>query len=406
MGLLELLGGVGDVLDTPGRFTRTALAGRNPFSAVFDPSQGVSGRDLLQQYGMVGENQDGFDGGDVGGFLAEMLLDPTNLIGGMGLAKKLVGASRARAANKGIEAANKLSLTQRLQGFMPEEVAKLTKIVDETGAPKKMYHGTPAVFDRFDAEKFDPNALYGKGVYTTDSPLIASDYSDKGRSALASSVLKSDGRIADLNRRKELVKDYARNNRQTIQKLPNEAIDEVTRLEGRWEKSWDVRDKLDEMLEARRNEVLSKSVAPNVRQHYIDARNPFDIEATHSADEINRIVRTVHPKANYDEIVGKYGIDGDTFMRDAVTSQDLGNQMLKKAGYDAINHTGGRNTGGAAHNVTIALDPSQVYLPYIAKEIQELKKIPKVGPLLASLLGQQAMARFARRRPEDVASSL
>jgi hypothetical protein len=99
MNLLDILGYAGDVLDTPGRLTRTALAGRNPFAAVFDPSKGVSGRDLMQQYGMVGENQDGLDGGDVGGFLAEMLLDPTNLIGGGLLARLMSKSSKAKQAN-------------------------------------------------------------------------------------------------------------------------------------------------------------------------------------------------------------------------------------------------------------------------------------------------------------------
>jgi hypothetical protein len=97
MTLLDLLAGAGDVLDTPGRLVRTGLAGKNPFDALFDPSQGVSGRQLLEQYGLVGANEDqGWmpDAGDVGGFAAEMALDPTNLIGG-GLLAKLLGKSRA-----------------------------------------------------------------------------------------------------------------------------------------------------------------------------------------------------------------------------------------------------------------------------------------------------------------------
>lgn len=100
--LIDLLSGVGNVLDTPGRFARTALAGRNPFETVFDPSKGVSGRDLLQQYGMVGENQDGLDGGDIGGFMAEMALDPTNLIGGGLLARLMGKAGKAKAARRAI----------------------------------------------------------------------------------------------------------------------------------------------------------------------------------------------------------------------------------------------------------------------------------------------------------------
>jgi hypothetical protein len=106
MNLLDILGYAGDVLDTPGRLTRTALAGRNPFPALFDPQQGVSGRQLLEHYGLVGPNEDqGWipDAGDLGGFAAETILDPTNLIGGGMLAKLLAKAKKARTSNAALD---------------------------------------------------------------------------------------------------------------------------------------------------------------------------------------------------------------------------------------------------------------------------------------------------------------
>jgi hypothetical protein len=84
MSLMDVLSGVGTVLDTPGAFVRTSLAGQNPFPGIFDPEQRVSGRGLLEQLGVLDENQEGLDGGDVGGFLAELLTDPTMLIPGVG----------------------------------------------------------------------------------------------------------------------------------------------------------------------------------------------------------------------------------------------------------------------------------------------------------------------------------
>jgi hypothetical protein len=103
MNLLDLLSAGGDVLDTPGRLVRTGLAGKNPLDALLDPSQGVSGRQLLEQYGLVGANEDqGWvpDAGDVGGFAAEMVLDPTNWLGGGLLAKPLGKASKAKQLNR------------------------------------------------------------------------------------------------------------------------------------------------------------------------------------------------------------------------------------------------------------------------------------------------------------------
>ena len=103
MNLLDALSGIGTVLDTPGAMLRTGLAGENPFAAVFDTDKRVSGRDLLERYGLAGENTDqGWipDMGDLGGFAAEMLLDPTNLIGGGLLARLMGKAGKAKVANK------------------------------------------------------------------------------------------------------------------------------------------------------------------------------------------------------------------------------------------------------------------------------------------------------------------
>ena len=83
MNLLDALSGLGTVLDTPGAMLRTGLAGENPLDAVFDTEKRVSGRELLEKYGLAGANEDqGWvpDLGDLGGFAAEMVLDPTNLI--------------------------------------------------------------------------------------------------------------------------------------------------------------------------------------------------------------------------------------------------------------------------------------------------------------------------------------
>lgn len=99
--LLAALGYVGETLDKPGAAVRGVLSGRPeqllnliPFSdtlGITDPTQRVGGRQLLEEYGMLGENTPGLDWGDVGGFLAEEALDPVNLIPGGFFAKRGVG---------------------------------------------------------------------------------------------------------------------------------------------------------------------------------------------------------------------------------------------------------------------------------------------------------------------------
>ena len=92
--LLDALGWVGESLDKPGRAVRGALGGQGfgalknlvPFSDTAgwtDPSQSLSGRDLLQKWGAIGEANpnEGIGLGDIAGFGVEMALDPTNFIG-------------------------------------------------------------------------------------------------------------------------------------------------------------------------------------------------------------------------------------------------------------------------------------------------------------------------------------
>ncbi len=81
--LLDALGTVGNILDTPGSVVR-GLMGGDPSRAlggIFDPSKRVGGREMLENWGVLNENEEGLDGGDVGGFLAEMITDPLNLMG-------------------------------------------------------------------------------------------------------------------------------------------------------------------------------------------------------------------------------------------------------------------------------------------------------------------------------------
>ena len=80
-----------ETLDKPGRAMRGLLAGRPsellnlvPFSdtlGLTDPQQSTSGRDLLEQYGVLDKNTPGLDFGDVVGFGAEILTDPLTYTG-------------------------------------------------------------------------------------------------------------------------------------------------------------------------------------------------------------------------------------------------------------------------------------------------------------------------------------
>src|SRR5438309_158108 len=54
---------------------------------------------------------------------------------------------------------------------LPESVVR-----DPQGHLVKVYHGTRTTFPDFDVQYADPTALYGKGIYTTAHPAVASRY--------------------------------------------------------------------------------------------------------------------------------------------------------------------------------------------------------------------------------------
>jgi hypothetical protein len=102
--LLDALGFVGDALDRPGAAVRGLLAGRPDQLAnllpgaetigLLDPSRKVSGRDLLRQYGLAGEDDNW--GNYLAGMAVDALTNPLTYAGPLG-AGRLLGRSQPAA---------------------------------------------------------------------------------------------------------------------------------------------------------------------------------------------------------------------------------------------------------------------------------------------------------------------
>lgn len=94
---------VGNLFDLPGSMARDVLRGHNPFDQLLDPfgsENRSSGRDVLEHYGMLGKNKEGFDWGDVAGIGADVLLDPMTFFNPFGtLSKAGVLARKAGILN-------------------------------------------------------------------------------------------------------------------------------------------------------------------------------------------------------------------------------------------------------------------------------------------------------------------
>lgn len=363
--ILDILAGLGSALDTysGASSVRDLIAGENPFDQFIDPfneDKRTTGRVMLEKRGVVGENEDqGWvpDVGDLLGFAAETVLDPTNLIGG-GLLKRILGsASKAKAANKGIEAANALSKQQRAMGFMPEEVAKVTKIREpekwrvvpgKESEVRQLFReaytegGTPAIEDPFIHEiviKGDPQELIDVSMSTLGPRLDIDDvFNDPYITDAVQNGLvewRQGGPQRLFHGTHEVFDRFDRNPSGTFlspdaayansyaspQSLRRRFLEEGQPLpEGR----------------------------PHVRMAYVDSRNPM--RADHA------------PFSHIDSPL-----------------------TLHEHGYDAAISTDGQEI--------VVFDPSQIYLPYIAKELQELQRVASPNSLLAKLAAYNTLAR-------------
>ena len=171
--LFNAAGAVGNAIDLPGSSVRDALAGRNPLDQWATPltdKNRTSGRDLLRVRGLAGSKDTW--GNFAGGMLTEAALDPLNFIPGMSVAKAAKAKGVAQAANRGIDAANATSMSQRAAGFMPEETIQHLhpSVLGPDGMPRTFYHGTPDIsFEKHDLKYDNGGNLYGKGIYSSDS---------------------------------------------------------------------------------------------------------------------------------------------------------------------------------------------------------------------------------------------
>tara|TARA_R110000803_G_scaffold205530_4_gene272297 strand:+ start:18039 stop:19439 length:1401 start_codon:yes stop_codon:yes gene_type:complete len=180
-------------LDTPGALARGALGG--------EFGERLSGREMLENWNLLSENEEGLDWGDAAGFGAEMLIDPLALAGpvfgafkggqaAMKTAKAVGPDALAATAREVFPMAKGMQTGQHMMrpqyGKSSKAHADLYDVLQEhgiknaAGEPELLTHGTGAVFDQFDPARAGSGAggnLWGKGdAYLTNSNDISSTY--------------------------------------------------------------------------------------------------------------------------------------------------------------------------------------------------------------------------------------
>lgn len=416
--ILGAIQGLGYAADTPGALLRGALSGR--------PGSRASGRDLLQAWNLVGSDKPGLDVGDALGFATELVADPLNLLGG-------AGALRTALAGRKVIKANKASAAMRAAGYMPEEVAALTKFQDG-GKPVRLLHGTAAPpFSQFAEDAGSGNWL-GKGVYFSKDPGAADIYAVVDKSPLSA-------------RKSEYLTDWQSLAAQLPpekQALAGSIIQQVA------EGSAGIREFADNTMQelnrqfkpltsdaqyatwlSRAKDLASAHKRGNrrVMMRYVDSRQPFKFESQATRKDVEALTSTMTPEQK-SRAVGmlsrlKAADVGITKGRAwAIANSALGPQSgdritdaLRGAGYDAISHGESafddtieklrdmsdqlpdfnRNLRIDKHDEFVPFSPQQVYLPYIAPA---MRPVPSARGQAASLALFNAM-RGTRPQPGE-----
>ena len=266
------------------------------------------------------------------------------------------------------------------------EILPNTQVVDDDGKPKRVFHGTSRVFEDFDAEMADANALYGPGFYFTEEPAVAGGSNPETRFDLGyASVQETEQEEGDFRARREL--ERLRAQRELLTGPEGQA--ELDRLNAEAPFLSPLNPVILTMDEAvadietairQEAATVERSVAkPNVRPAYLDIQNAFSIEDTIPHAEAEALMREAgaddEAVANMQRVftISTSGVPGENlygrlesvFARTQpdvpnTRTKALINDLLQQHGYDGITHMGGAITGTAPHRVWIAFQPEQI----------------------------------------------
>ncbi len=249
-----------------------------------------------------------------------------------------------------------------------------SKVVDENGKPKAMYHGGKFIdFNSFDPAKDSGENLYGKGFYFTESPGIASSYASKGIEY---------NWAPDKSKTERLLMERIR---EAAQKDPNINAEGFRYYaENHWkygpqvweEAGVDVSDLID-----------YKGSQPGVMPVYVSLENPLDLRSHEGVKEFskkalkllkdpdfitqwaNEADAGITPEAreamvsyfSRPDLIPAKPAHIDRWIASATNQKtSILSDFARMLGYDGIIHEGGHLIGDENHMVAIAFDPKQI----------------------------------------------
>ena len=251
--------------------------------------------------------------------------------------------------------------------------SKVKTVHDE---PIRMYHGTAnLIFDTFDMSYTDADALFGPGFYFTDNPEVASSYTDTKAPKLQwlKDPIETEKIILD-----RLHEAYESKRITTTD--PN-----LYQYFAQNHRKYSLATWISMDIDV--SDLVIDLNHPGVFPVYLSIQNPFDIDAHMTEQEYADILIEV---ANYikgtTDLVYKVnpanalleeakkikennvaGLRKGKWVYETIYNlvqykKNIVNEILQRAGYDGIKHTGGMyaSLSGTLHQVYIAFKPEQI----------------------------------------------
>ncbi len=250
--------------------------------------------------------------------------------------------ARPTVAEQAMQTATRLT-----EKFITPEQAKidLTKAGSVITAPETAYNGAGQAFRVFAEGAPDPTALYGPGVYLTDSSPVS-----RGYAITRAKQIKL--------RNKE--SPYVSFQEGDKKPLPEAVVNTV---------SLDPNQRLLNLEKPLPKDAASSIVGLSRKAN---SENWWDVDAWQAAEDA--IGEGKSGKEIYSDF--KRGFPEGTPSYEVGESLQLFNDALKNSGYDGLAHIGGKVTGGVPHNVTILFDENKAKI--ITPETRALVVRPKL----------------------------
>jgi hypothetical protein len=244
-------------------------------------------------------------------------------------------------------------------------------------AGRPWYHGSSRVFDRFNPKLADEEALYGPGHYVTDSPHVASSYTEKGSGHLMGSQLIP--RVKPLSRDPAWQEFFAMNpdmRPSLLHKLTtgHRLKEQVARKRAEYEKQGYHVDNLRRTEGGVQFDFHHREVGPNVTRYSFTPDKVYDVREGVTNRDANKLVHAIvkHLKIPEtrawkarDDVKAAARVGGSKDVLWQALARNIGarraNEVIRDAGYDAIAYPGGHAMGGTKHEALVVLNRRRLY---------------------------------------------